>query len=411
MKLKPYPEYKDSGVDWLGEIPKHWEVRRIKQICRFAYGDSLPNTSRTNGNVPVYGSNGIIGKHNESNTLSPCLIIGRKGSFGKINYSKKSCFAIDTTYFIDKRYTSNNIRYLFYLLRWANLDSISKDSAIPGLSRGDAYKTLLPYCSIDEQQKISKFLDTKTEEISRFIANKRRLIELLKEQKQAIINKAVTKGITPDVKLKPSGVEWLGEVPEGWEILPIKRQFRCLNHKRIPLSAVERGKMQKRLYPYYGASGIIDKVDDYLFDDELLLIAEDGANLVLRNLKLVIIARGKFWVNNHAHILKPINGNIEFLSHILERLDYRPWISGAAQPKLTKERLMNIYIAVPKPEEQDRIIEHIKKQTKHIEITISRAEQEIGLMEEYRVRLISDVVTGAVDVRGVETSQVGKKTC
>ena len=96
--------------------------------------------------------------------------------------------------------------------------------------------------------------------------------------------------------------------------------------------------MISRRYNYYGASGIIDKVDDYLFDDELLLIAEDGANLVLRNLPLAIIATGKFWVNNHAHILKPKRGSIEFLAWVMEGLNFLPWISGAAQPKLTQDR-------------------------------------------------------------------------
>jgi type I restriction enzyme S subunit len=91
---------------------------------------------------------------------------------------------------------------------------------------------------------------------------------------------------------------------------------------------------------------VIDKVDDYIYNDELLLIAEDGANLVLRNLPLAIIATGKFWVNNHAHILKPRHGNLVYLAHLMETLDYLPWISGAAQPKLTKDRLLSIVIAV-----------------------------------------------------------------
>ena len=113
----------------------------------------------------------------------------------------------------------------------------------------------------------------------------------------------------------------------------VKNEFYSLNHQRIPLSATERRTMSIRHYDYYGASGVIDKVEGYLFKDELLLIAEDGANLVLRNLPLAIIARGKFWVNNHAHILKPRRGNLEFLAGLLEGIDYKPWISGAAQPK------------------------------------------------------------------------------
>ena len=157
--------------------------------------------------------------------------------------------------------------------------------------------------------------------------------------------------------------------------------------------------MTLRRYDYYGASGVIDKVDDYLFDDELLLIAEDGANLVLRNLPLAIIARGRFWVNNHAHILKPKRGNLEFLAGMMERLSYLPWISGAAQPKLTQDRLMSIAITVPPHEEQDRIITCTAAETVQLRVVIDRARREINLLREYRTRLIADVVTAKLDVR------------
>ena len=156
--------------------------------------------------------------------------------------------------------------------------------------------------------------------------------------------------------------------------------------------------MSMRQYDYYGASGVIDKVEGYLFDDDLLLIAEDGANLVLRNLPLAIIARGKFWVNNHAHILKPRRGNLEYLAVVMEGLNYTPWISGAAQPKLTLDRLMSISIAVPPRLEQDEIIARANAQTSGLTTAITRARRQIELVEEYRTRLIADVVTGKLDV-------------
>ena len=157
--------------------------------------------------------------------------------------------------------------------------------------------------------------------------------------------------------------------------------------------------MTLRRYDYYGASGVIDKVDSYLFDDELLLIAEDGANLVLRNSPLAIIARGQFWVNNHAHILKPRWGNLDFLAAVMQGINYTPWISGAAQPKLTSDRLMGISIAVPSRSEQDDIMEQTKKLTSPITSSIKRTQRQLTLMEEYRTRLIADVVTGQIDVR------------
>ena len=174
--------------------------------------------------------------------------------------------------------------------------------------------------------------------------------------------------------------------------------MQCLNRRRIPLSSIERGSLQG-VFDYYGASGVIDHISKYIFDDNLLLIAEDGANLVLRNLPLAIMARGKFWVNNHAHILKPRKGSLEYFAHLMECIDYRPWISGAAQPKLTKDRLLGIRIPVPPQDEQVEIVEHISTEIADINTALERATKEIGLIREFRDRLIADVVTGQVDVR------------
>ena len=261
----------------------------------------------------------------------------------------------------------------------------------------------------NEQTSIVRFLEHADRRIRLYIRDKEKLIALLEEQKQAIVHQAVTGRI--DVRTgqsypayKPSGVEWLGDVPVHWKLARIKTEFECLNHRRLPLSSTERGTMTIREYDYYGASGVIDKVDDYLFEDDLILIAEDGANLVLRNLPLAIVARGKYWVNNHAHILKPKHGHLEYLANLLECINYLPWISGAAQPKLTQDRLMSIAIAVPPSEEQDKIVSYILAETEHLRAASSHARDEISLFWEYRTRLIADVVTGKLDVRSAAAS-------
>ena len=397
--IHPYPAYKPSGIEWLGDVPKHWEVRRLKTVCQLAYGDSMPSQSRGDGEIPVYGSNGPVGVHTEANTEAPCIIVGRKGSFGKIHYSPRRVFAIDTTYYVDRRHSTANLAWLSRALGWARLDEVSRDSAVPGLSREDAYSRCFPLPPLPEQAAIVRYLDHADRRIRRYVGAKRKLIALLEEEKQAVINQAVTRGLDPNVRLKPSGVEWLGDVPAHWEISRVKVEFLSLNHRRVPLSAVERGAMSVRRYDYYGASGVIDKVESYLFDDELLLIAEDGANLILRNLPLAIIARGKFWVNNHAHILKPRRGNLEYLADVMEGLNYTPWISGAAQPKLTQDRLMNIAIAVPPRFEQDEIVATARAQTSGLTVAIARARRQLELVQEYRTTLIADVVTGKLDVR------------
>ena len=127
-------------------------------------------------------------------------------------------------------------------------------------------------------------------------------------------------------------------------------------------------------------------VPDHIFDDELLLIAEDGANLGLRNLPLAVIAKRKFWVNNHAHILKPKRGNLEYLARFMETLNNQPRISGAAQPKLTKDRIMGIAIAVAPASEQAAIVEYFTEKTAPLRAAIARTEREIALMLEYLSR-------------------------
>ena len=257
---------------------------------------------------------------------------------------------------------------------------------------------------VPEQSAIARFLDHMDRRIQKYIRAKEKLIALLEEQKQVIIDEAVTGQIdvqtgNPYPEYKDSGVGWIGRIPGHWKVSRVKTEFNCLNHRRIPLSSTERGEMTSRRFDYYGASGVIDRVDSYLFNDELLLLAEDGANLMLRNLPLAIIARGKYWVNNHAHILKPKRGHLEYLAEVLERLDFKPWISGAAQPKLTKDRLMSIAIAVPQRNEQDQIVAYIKSGVSNIGLTIERVHREISLLRDFRTRLIADVVTGKLDVR------------
>jgi len=161
MKLKPYPKYRDSGIQWIGEIPEGWGVGRLKNKALIKYGSSLSELERQDGDIDVFGSNGVVGKHNKSITKGKTIIIGRKGSYGKINLSEKSCFPIDTTYFIDKSCTNFNLQYLFYLLTQLKLDETSRDSAVPGLSREVAYNKMIPYVSKSDQTAIANFLDKK----------------------------------------------------------------------------------------------------------------------------------------------------------------------------------------------------------------------------------------------------------
>lgn len=185
-------EIKDSGVEWIGEIPKGWEVKKLKRVCKFEYGESLSELNRDEGDIDVYGSNGIVGKHDKSITEGESIIIGRKGSAGRMQFSKSSCFPIDTTFYIDKNKTENNLRWLFYILSTLKLDITSKESTVPGLGRDDAYNKIIIYPSIKEQEKISNFLDGETEKIDNLMQKIEKSINLLSEYKSSLISGVVT---------------------------------------------------------------------------------------------------------------------------------------------------------------------------------------------------------------------------
>jgi len=189
---KPYPIYKDSGVEWLGKVPEKWQVVRFKRVARLAYGDPLPVDTRSEGLIRVFGSNGPVGHHNQANTQAPVIIVGRKGSFGKVQYSTQPVFAIDTTFYIDRRHTNANLRWLYYLLTQLGLDNSPKDSAIPGLDREDVYTQPIPLPSLTEQRAIAEYLDRETKKIDAAIEKTKKSIELWEELRTTLISDVVT---------------------------------------------------------------------------------------------------------------------------------------------------------------------------------------------------------------------------
>ncbi|EKO3450382.1 restriction endonuclease subunit S [Vibrio fluvialis] len=267
------------------------------------------------------------------------------------------------------------------------------------ISLGELKKLKVPYPSHGEQTQIANFLDHETAKIDTLIEKQQQLIKLLKEKRQAVISHAVTKGLNPQAPMKDSGVEWLGEVPEHWEVKAIKFTFTSLDYRRIPLSGEVRG-MRSGEYRYYGASGVIDYIDAYIFDESTVLVGEDGANLLNRNTPLAFSAHGKYWVNNHAHILKPIDDLADYWAEVIEIIDIAPIVSGSAQPKLTAEALNNLTIAFPPTlEERQQIDVFIKNTKAAFEALSAKASSQVLLLKERRTALISAAVTGKIDVR------------
>ena len=408
--MKRYPEYKKSGVEWIGEIPKDWEIGKIKHIATFVSEKSTPETdaikispenveSKTGKVLDFYSSYDSGGVKFQAGDV---LFNKLRVYLSKVVFAEYSGYSLGEMIVIRPSLQDTG-KYLFYLMLSCRFieycNSISEGVKMPRTNVDDILNPQIPIPTTQEQTQIANFLDRKTGQIDELIRIKERNIELLHEKRTVLINQVVTKGLDPNVEMKPSGVEWIGEIPKHWTISKVKHKFESLDNLRVPLNAETRGSMKLKIYDYYGASGVIDKVENYIFDEPLILIGEDGANLYLRSTPLAFKATGKYWVNNHAHVLRPKHGNIDYLTNMLESLDYTHYITGAAQPKLTSEHLMNIAVINPPTSEQDQIAAFLDRKTQQIDELIVSEGRKIELLKEYRQSLIFEAVTGKIDVR------------
>ena len=407
--MERYSEYKDSGAQWLGKIPKHWDVIKAKYLWNEVFSFS-ENGSENLLSVSQY--EGVTQAKNESRSeslkgykkvakdnLVINIMLAWMGGLGVSEYNG----IVSPAYCVYRLKKAANPKFMHYLYKTPMyLAEFARHSTGVIPSRWRMYTddfgqvlTLIP--PIDEQDKIVSYLDKVTSKIDEAIVQQQKMIDLLNERKQIIINNAVTKGLNPDAPMKDSGVDWIGEIPEHWELKQYRHLFHNLDYLRKPITADLRSR-NNPLYDYYGASGIIDKIDHFNIEDKVLLIAEDGANLLLRNLPLIYKAEGRFWVNNHAHILKPIKDDYDFLAYVMESTDYTLYITGSAQPKLSQANLNAVKLPIPPLYEQLKIVEHIKAKTEGIDFSIYNAKRMLTLLQERKQIIINDVVTGKVKV-------------
>lgn len=276
-----------------------------------------------------------------------------------------------------------------------------------GLSEFAFREALIPLPPTEAQERISAYLDASCTAIDAVLAAKQRQIDILKELRRSTIHHAVTMGLNPDVKTRHTDVEWIPEAPQHWKVVRVKDVLEFFNTVRVPLSSAERGLMTQRIYDYYGASGVIDKVENYLFDGTYILIAEDGANLLTRSKPLAFLATGKFWVNNHAHILKPRwGGDVTFFVNLLESQEFSLLVTGAAQPKLTMENLGRFKLAVPKLAEQKAIAGFVREKDAEFRALFERIERQVETLVAYRKSLIHECVTGQRRVSEADLKRV-----
>ncbi|MCK1356341.1 DUF1768 domain-containing protein [Bradyrhizobium sp. CW7] len=415
---KPYSGYRDSGLPWLGQIPEHWDVRRNGRLFaeRNQTGfEDLPI-------LEVSLRTGVRVRNMENGARKQQMTDRSKykrAVKGDIAYNMMRMWQgavgvapidglISPAYVVARPFAEVDSRYYTYLFR---TDIYMRE--VNKFSRGivsdrnrlywDEFKQMPSvFPPTDEQARISKFLDAHGRLTARLIRNKRRLIGLLNEQKQAIINRAVTRGLNPDAPMKPTGIAWMPEVPENWIVTPLRHLSTCLDGRRVPLEASDREKMLGDI-PYWGANRIIDNLNNFLFDEDLILLGEDGAPFFDRNKPVAFFSQGKVWPNNHIHVLRPKPGNRpEFIVHALNCVDYTNYVGGATRDKLTQNYMKAIPISMPPKSEQDAILEHLKQECGPLEATVERAAREIAFIQEYRDCLIAEVVTGKLDVQHIE---------
>jgi type I restriction enzyme S subunit len=392
---------KPSGIEWAEEIPQDWEVKPLLAIGHESRtsnsgGKSDNLLSLSYGEVvekDINSSDGLLPESFDTyQVIKPNDMVFR---FTDLQNDKRSLRSAISQHsgIITSAYMAFTPRdcepgFLAYLMRSYDLTKVF-------YAMGSGLRQSLKYSDVKrlpvilpprpEQRVIVEFLDHETAQIDNLIAKQEQLIATLGERRKARIAALLASDPTRD-----------GDAV----VAPIKRFFTNLDSLRVPLSAEERGSRQGE-FPYYGASGIIDNVDGYLFDDELVLVAEDGANLVNRSTPVAYSVSGKIWVNNHAHILKPLDGHSSFWAARLETLDFFPWVSGSAQPKLTSEALMNIEVSAPRSialrAELGAEIVAYDQRTNDL---LSVARQLTMTLRERRQALISAAVTGKIDVRG-----------
>lgn len=375
-------------------IPNGWENLELGKILKVETGSKNAEDSSEDGIYPFFTRAETTQKIDAYSYDTEALFIAGEGHF-RVKYYKGKFEVHQRTYMLTSKNKENT--HLPFLQKAIQpkifqLINTSVGSTVMSLRKPiiENIEILLPK-SKKEQEKIAEILS----EVDSAIDKAEAYYEKNRKIKIALMQDLLTHGIDEKGKIRdPKTHQYkaspLGDIPIEWETKELSLVIDFLDHKRQPLKSTDR-QMISGIYPYYGASGIIDYVDDYIFDEELILIGEDGANILDRNSRLVFLAKGKYWVNNHAHVLKPKNDMLNYyLCEYLESLNYEHYNSGTAQPKLNKKALSSILIKKPKKTEQQKIAKILSSQDEKIE----KAKAKLEKLKSIKTALMQDLLSG-----------------
>ena len=417
--MKRYPEYKDSGVEWIGKIPRHWEIVRSKSLFgnrsdRSHLDEPLLSVTQDRGILPRDDLDYRVWNPNE-NIRSYKLVkpgdwvISLRSFEGGIELSEVRGIVSPayTTMFSRRKIFSSYFKHLLKSVRF--VDELNRITTGIRQGKNIAYanfsETRVTLPPLDEQIAIGTFLDRNTQKIDKLIRVKERKIELLGEYRASLIHEAVTKGLDPNVEMKPSGVEWMGEIPKHWKVIRnrfIFQQIRDVGHSCLMLLSI-------------GIKGILPKSQtgqkDVSSDDKSLYkrvkIGDIAFNVMTAWKGGIGMSDYEGIVSPAYQVCRPCTNLVAKYFHYLFRTDLYKTIFDSSSHRVVDERhnlyfddFKNISSIFPPLSEQNQIVDYLDRKTRQIDELRSNEERIVKLLKEYRQSLISEVVTGKIDVRG-----------
>ena len=449
MDFKQYPCYKDSGVEWLGEVPEHWKILQTRHLFSFGKGLTITKENLSDEGIPCINYGEIHSKYgfefNPSDNPLKCVshdfiesnknCLLNEGDFvfadtsedldgsGNFSYLNQESIVFAGYHSIIARLKNqkNNARFFAYLFdsqAYRNqVRTEMKGVKVFSVSQGVLKSRFAWLPPNEEQVKIISFLDSETSRIDNLIAKQEKLIEKLEEHRKSVISHAVTKGLDPNAKMKDSGVEWLGEVPETWKVTYLKYQTKKITSGKTPLGGAtvytDSGVTFLRSQNIYNDGLHLEDVSyipDHIHQD--MKGSEVYTNDILLNITGASIGRtclveseiGTANVNQHVCIIRPkYVYHAKWISMFLKANAAQSQISfyqnGAGREGLNFSQIGNIRLPLPSMEEQCQILESIEAKSLKIEKLISKQKELIAKLKSYRTSIISHAVTGKIDVR------------
>jgi len=395
MSFPAYDEYKESGVEWLGEVPAYWDVRRLKFVSDIQTGDKDTVDAEEDGEFPFFVRSQTVERISTKTFDCEAILTAGDGvGVGKVFHYHEGPFDFHQRVYMMNNFRNVDGRFLFHYLK-ANFYKVALEggakSTVDSIRRPmlTDFPVSFPPCE-DEQKAISSFLDVETSKIDGLVSEQRRLIELLKEKRQAVISHAVTKGLNPNAPMKPSGIQWLGDVPQHWGVIQLKWFSTLQRGYDLTKDEFEEGAV-----PVVTSGGITGTHSVAMAKGPGVVTGRYGSTGHL------FYVEEDFWPHNTTLFVLDFHGNNErFVWYSLQTVDFASHSAKSAVPGIDRNDIHVLPVTVPPVVEQIAIAQYLDDRTAKFDSLEAEAERAIDLLQERRTALISAAVTGKIDVRG-----------